>query len=192
MEYFVTTQPLRLPLELADLKAHVEILDYDGEDSKLTQYLQTCVSAIEKAYSLALITQTRTMHFDLWGRHFALYGWPIQAILSVSYTANDGTVATLPAENYSLLRNAGRLRFKAASDFPAVELAEAEAITVTYRCGFGDNPSDVPAEIRQSLLLLVGHFYAHREQVILGQVALEPKTLEWGADRLLAPYAIPR
>jgi len=35
-----------------------------------------------------------------------------------------------------------------------------------FTCGYGSAASDVPADIRQAALLIVGHLYENREAVI--------------------------
>ena len=53
------------------------------------------------------------------------------------------------------------------------------------RGGFGTEPEDVPADIRQALLLLVGYWFEHRDAVIVaGSGAVVPS----GFDRMVAGY----
>lgn len=40
-----------------------------------------------------------------------------------------------------------------------------EHIQITYTAGYGDACADVPARMRQAMLLLIGHWYATREAV---------------------------
>jgi len=64
-------------------------------------------------------------------------------------------------------------------------LRERQGIEVDYRAGFGEETSDVPADLRQALLALVGYWFEHRDAVIVaGSGAVVPS----GFDRVIAPY----
>lgn len=47
---------------------------------------------------------------------------------------------------------------------------QREAVQVVYVAGYGA-ASDVPANVRQAILLQVGHMYANREAVVTGTIA---------------------
>lgn len=54
----------------------------------------------------------------------------------------------------------------------------------------GGTKHNVPQPIRQAILLIVGHLYAHREEVLVGQVQTMAARLPIGAAALLAPYRV--
>jgi len=56
---------------------------------------------------------------------------------------------------------------------------------VIYHAG-SSSSSDIPEPIRLAILLLVGHWYEHREATIVKSQELIDTKL--GVDRLLAPY----
>ncbi len=61
------------------------------------------------------------------------------------------------------------------------------AIEIDYQVGFGTGPDDVPTDLKQSLMTLIGHWYQHREAVVLaGSGAIVPL----GFDQLIAPYKV--
>lgn len=61
----------------------------------------------------------------------------------------------------------------------ATQMAEHELqrglITREGTVGYGDEPSDVPAAIRQWILIQVAHYYEHREATVEGAVTHLPK-----------------
>lgn len=61
----------------------------------------------------------------------------------------------------------------------ATQMAEHELqrglITREGTVGYGANPSDVPAAIRQWILIQVAHYYEHREATTEGAVTPLPK-----------------
>ncbi len=62
---------------------------------------------------------------------------------------------------------------------------ELNAFEIAFTAGYGDEPTDVPAPIRQALTLLVAHWFERREPVVLGVGAQEVPTTVAG---LLLPY----
>lgn len=60
-----------------------------------------------------------------------------------------------------------------------------QGIEIDYVAGFGSEPADVPADIRQALLLLVGYWFEHRDAVI---VAGSGSVVPSGFDRMVAGY----
>jgi len=67
-------------------------------------------------------------------------------------------------------------------------------VTITFKAGYAadSSPTDyranVPEAIKQAILLLVGHYYENREQVITGTTVSEMK---WAYQALLHPYRVP-
>ena len=69
------------------------------------------------------------------------------------------------------------------ADMPPLQ--EREGIEIDYLAGFGSDPDDVPADLKQAMLGLVAHWYEHRDAVIVaGSGALVPS----GFDRLVAAH----
>jgi uncharacterized phiE125 gp8 family phage protein len=92
----------------------------------------------------------------------------------------DGTV--IPEAGYELDATTGRLR-------PLVpyEARTLGGVAVEYTAGYGDTAADVPAPLRQAMLLMIGHWYEHREAVITGSISTG---LPLAARALLAPYRV--
>jgi uncharacterized phiE125 gp8 family phage protein len=53
-------------------------------------------------------------------------------------------------------------------------------IGITVEAGFGATPAAVPEDLRQAVLLMVAHWYAHRGD--------EPQPLPAGIAALLTPF----
>jgi len=47
------------------------------------------------------------------------------------------------------------------------QLIEANGVRMRFVCGFGDAGANVDYRARQAMLLLIGHYYEHREEVIV-------------------------
>lgn len=46
-------------------------------------------------------------------------------------------------------------------------LRGCDAVEITYRTGFGDTANDVPEDLSLAMLRLIGHWYEHREAVVV-------------------------
>jgi uncharacterized phiE125 gp8 family phage protein len=68
---------------------------------------------------------------------------------------------------------------------PASVPRALNAYEVFFTAGYGDEPEDVPAPIRQALLMLVAHWFERREPVVLGAAPQEVPATVAG---LLLPY----
>ena len=65
----------------------------------------------------------------------------------------------------------------------------ANGIEVAFTAGFGDAAADVPAPIRQAILLLIAHWYEHRTPLEIGAQAQPVPDM---VGELLGPYRSPR
>jgi uncharacterized phiE125 gp8 family phage protein len=65
----------------------------------------------------------------------------------------------------------------------------AGGIEIAFTAGYGAAASDVPAPIRQALLLLVAHWYEHRDPIEIGTDAT---IIPAAVSELLQPYRVRR
>ena len=187
MALVLTTGPAVEPVTLAEAKAHLRI-DGDAEDTLVSSLIITSRLHIEAAMGLAMITQGWSYIIDAWpqGREVALPLRPVQSIAAVRLYAADGTIETLADDTY-LLDGSGtpaRVVRAAASPWPRPTRA-ASGIEVAFVAGFGDAPAEVPAPVRQAILLLVAHWHEHREPVQIGAPGALVPTM---VSELLQPY----
>jgi uncharacterized phiE125 gp8 family phage protein len=186
MALVLTSAPAVEPVTLAEAKAHLR-LDGTAEDTLITSLIITSRLHIEAALGLALITQSWSYFIDAWprGPEVILPLRPVQAVGAVRLYAPDESIQTIPADTY-LLDGAGvpaRLVRQAAAAWPKPNRA-ANGIEVALVVGYGDAAADVPAPIRQAILLLVAHWYEHREPVEIGAPVAVPQMV----SDLLLPY----
>lgn len=114
---------------------------------------------------------------------------PLQEILSVSYVGGRGDTQTWPADQYQAIGIGGlspaRLRPAFGARWPAGPYHGG--VTIRFRAGFGDDPSDVPAALGHALKLLAAGWYRNRESIITGTIVAE---MPLGVEALLAPYRV--
>ncbi|MFD0986772.1 head-tail connector protein [Methyloligella solikamskensis] len=186
MALALTSGPAVEPVSLAEAKAHLRV-DEDAEDDLISALITSARSWVERQYGLALITQGWSFYLDRVpdAGAVALPLAPLQSVESVTFHAGDGGTSELDADGYAYdaLSNPARLVFKSVSG--GASLRRLNGIEIAYTCGFGDAADDVPAPIRQALLLLIAHWFERREPVPAGG---EPPEVPAMVAGLLAPY----
>lgn len=186
MALALTSAPSVEPISLAEAKAHLRV-DEDAEDDLISALTASARGWVERQYGLALITQGWSFYLDRLpeGGAVALPLAPQQAVASVTFHAADGGTTELDADDYAYdaISQPARLIFKSVSG--GASLRRLNGLEIAYTAGFGDAADDVPAPIRQALLLLIAHWFERREPVAMGGEAPEVPAMVAG---LLAPY----
>ena len=165
--------PAEAPVMLAEAKAQLRV-DHDDEDPLIQHYIDAATAWLDGASGIlgrCLVSQTWQMDLD------AITG-PI--LLPFPDSVIDGAVFTDAAGgdlDYRIDRRDQRLLLRPLAGF-------GRPAAITFTAGYGA-PADVPAAIRQAMLLLIAHWYEHREAVSLGA---SPSALPMAVDALLAPY----
>lgn len=187
----LVTPPTATPVTLAEVKAHVGAADFTDDDAMLTAFIAAAVSHLDGWTGImgrCLEPQTWRQDFDDFRSCLRLPLFPVISITSVKYTDTDGAEQTISAANY-VLRNddAGAyVEFISSHSFPSLN-AEASAVRIEHLLGYAQvgGASGVPAAIKSAMLLLVGHWYANREAVVVGESVT---SLPLAVDALLAPF----
>ena len=112
---------------------------------------------------------------------------PIKSVDAIRVYADDGTFVALPLAGFTvdLASTPPRIvrRFATAVPDPGRRL---NGIEIAITAGFGPNPTDVPAPIRQALLLLIAHWYEHRDPGEIGSIEARVPA---AVSALLSTYA---
>jgi uncharacterized phiE125 gp8 family phage protein len=180
--------PAELPVSLAEFKAHLRV-DESHEDASIMSYCRAAVEHVERYTSMGLITQTFKQTYSAFpGAHSAwpaaenptamrLWRRPVQAVLSIQYLDGTGATQTLDPSVYEVVGANWSMTqpwivLASGQSWPATYVS-SQAITVTYRVGFGDDHNAVPEHIRQAILLVVGTWYGYREDIVMGAAVAE-------------------
>jgi uncharacterized phiE125 gp8 family phage protein len=187
MPLILTSGPAVEPIALAEAKAHLRV-DNVAEDTLIASLIVTARLHVEAAAGLALITQSWSWFRDAWpqGPALDLPLRPVQSIAAVRLYDAGGAAATLDPACY-FLDGAGtppRLVRQTALTWP-IPGRTANGIEIAFTAGYGPAAADVPAPLRQAILLLVAHWYEHRAPVESGA---QPAPLPDMISGLLAPY----
>jgi uncharacterized phiE125 gp8 family phage protein len=144
----------------------------------------------EEMTGLQLLTATRCFALDAapCHRRIQLGRAPVQSIESVTYLSSGSEVA-LDASNYSLIGpvgtkdvypTLGTIELASSASWPTLD-ETSQSLRIYYKAGYGDAPGDVPELIKYALMVYVGAFHQHGEEV----TALDLKQLPVGAQMVI-------
>lgn len=154
-----------LPIEA--LKDHLRLASgfalAPDQDGLLESYLRAAMAAIEGRIAKALIQRGFSWELEAWrdpaGQ--ALPIAPVSAIQSLTLFAEDGTPTVIPPAQVRLVADLHRPRIAGiGAVLPGIP-TNGRAV-IAFAAGFGPSWADVPADLRQAVLLLAAEFYEHR------------------------------
>jgi len=140
----------------------------------------------EAATDRVLITQTWQASFDCLSTPLKLARQSVQSVASITYVDVDGATQTLAADQYRLTGWDNSEIIPAYGVTWPTPRGDADCVTVTWVAGYGDDVEDVPAPIRQWILVRLATLFEHREEVVAGTIVSPIKAL----DSLLSPYKV--
>ncbi len=183
------TPPASEPITIDDLKAHSRI-DGTDEDAYLQQLITAAREHVETVTGRALITQTWDQWHDRFASEHKICRSPLQSVTSIQYVDTSGNTQTVSTSTYTVDTAAvpGVVRLAYGQSWPSTR-DEANAVTIRFVAGYGDDGKDVPMPIRHAILLLAAHWYEFREAVVIGGT---PLSVPMAFDTLIAPYKVVR
>jgi len=190
MSLVLTSAPAAEPLSVAEAKSHLRI-DGAAEDALIASLILTSRLHIEAALGIALITQSWRLHLDRWTDSgvIELPIRPLQSVEAVRVMDQSGTPTTVPTSDYIVDAAGSPPRLVPVNGGWPAPGRKVGGIEIDLDAGFGAEAEDVPGPIRQALLLLVAHWYEHRDPVEIGS----PETrIPAAVSDLLMPYRIKR
>jgi uncharacterized phiE125 gp8 family phage protein len=185
----LVTAPTIEPVSLDEAKAHVRIYAND-DDAMLSSLISAARQSAERFMNRAILTQTWDFFCDLLpcgNEPLELpMAAPLQSVTSLKYYDADGTQQTWSSSNYvvSVSKEPGTIRLAYGISWPSVRV-RPDSITVRYVAGW-TSAALVPYPIKQAILLLIGHWYNNREEVVAGTM----NKLESAAEHLLTQYKV--
>jgi uncharacterized phiE125 gp8 family phage protein len=164
------TAPAVEAVELGDAKDHLRVA-FSDDDRYISDLISTARRYAEDLQRRALITQTWTLWLDRFpsGDSIELPSPPLQSVTHLKYTDSDDSESTFSADDYIVdtASTPGNIVLAYGSSWPTVTLKPVNAIEIEFVAGYGAYPLAVPFETRAGILLLVSHWYEHREPIVL-------------------------
>ena len=180
----IITEPAVEPVTLEQVKNHSRITHIE-DDSWLLMAMVVARQYVEKTCELSLITQTRRTTFDGFRKPWLTLAYgPTLSISEIQYYDQTNTLQTLEDYQAALESNPCLIVPAAGQSWPQTMPNKMDAVKVTYVAGYGD-PENVPAALKQAILLLVDHWYSNRSAVEMGS----PGPIPFGVDSLINLFA---
>ncbi|MEM8663858.1 MAG: head-tail connector protein [Pseudomonadota bacterium] len=188
MVAILVSAPQAEPVTRDEAKAHARI-DGSAEDAQVDALIKAARTEVENRTGRALMAQGWRIVRDgvPAGGVVRLAPAPVISVDAVTVYAADGTPEVVPASEYQadLASAPGRLKFAAGRVWGARAM---NGLEVDITCGYGA-AADVPAPLKQAILMLVAYWFEQREAAAVGGVA---GPVANGLAALIAPYRMPR
>ena len=182
------TAPALEPVTLADAKAHLR-LDTDDDNQLLTAAIVAARVHVEALTRRLLIEQSWRVYLDQWPRKriVRLTPAPLISVDVVTVYDAEGDPTVVSEDDYEVDTVAVPGRLVLSGTAPVVVGKAVNGIEIDVTAGYGPSSVDVPAPLRQAIMMLVAHWYEHRGAVGHDMAGAIPPL---GFDALIAPYRI--
>ncbi len=185
----IETAATEYPVTLTEAKLHLRV-DFSDEDTLISNYIAAATAFAEEYTRMSLLTTTIRQAlsdfpaYSLYNPFQAirLFRPPLQELLTVKYYDSDNVQQTLydsAGDTSKLIIDSTRYP---ARIYPAYDTtwpttaSRPDAVEVRYKAGWS-SAAQVPPDIKQAILLLIGEMYERRENFV--------KQLPTAAERLL-------
>ena len=183
MAWKVTTAPAKEVWTLSEVKNYLKV-DTSADDTLITTLLQSAREVAERYLNQALITQTITEKLDrLNNPVIYLSVSPVISVSSFQYADSQNTTQTYNSSNYIVdtFEKPARLSVAYGKTWPTL-YGNINDVTITYTAGYNTEPSGVPMQIRQAILMMIADSYDNREDYV--------KKLPTASEYLLDQYRV--
>ena len=186
-----TTVPdAALPVD--EFKAHLRVGSGFGadtlQDAVLHGFLRAAIAAIEARTGKMLIERDFSWNLTMWRDASAqtLPVAPVRSISSVELVLRDGSREAVADDLFWLEQDQARPRVRSVgSCLPSIPAAGS--VIVNFQAGFGTVLTDIPADLRQAVMLLAAHYYEFRNES-----SLSDGCMPFGVSSLIERYKILR
>lgn len=183
-----TTAPTVEPVTAEELVEYLRTPSGAEDLRTLTRLQKTAREWVEKITQRSILSQQWEMVFDglPCGIEIELRRGPVISVQTVKTYSTGDVETVLDSSLYTTDVAGSRIWLKEGASWPT-DLRPYRSLVIAYTAGYGTLAAHVPEEIRQAIMMLVGHIYENREAMPstteggLGKVPL-------GALELLAPH----
>lgn len=168
----VITPPSAEPVSLSEAKLHLRV-ENNLEDAFIGSLITAARQMAEHYTGRVFVNQTIQTATDEFSDPIVLPVSPVIAIVSVKYIDANGAEQTISSGNYVLHKDdqSPYIRPAYGTAWPSVR-GQDDAVRISYTAGYGA-AADVPAAIKQYILLHVANYYKNRESLNVGNIVNE-------------------
>jgi uncharacterized phiE125 gp8 family phage protein len=198
----VATRPPVEPVTVAEARDHCRLVatgspESHPDDSFLERAIQAAREKAESYMQRSIIETTFEWTFDRFEDRYARLTLPRDPVLNVSqilYNDSNGDQQTFTAFTEQLTEAKSIIAPNWQSEWPDAR-GHLGDVTIQFTAGYEpdetQSPTDyranVPASIKNAILLLVGHMYENREAVMVDS---DSNKLQFAFESLLWPYRL--
>lgn len=174
--------PSSYAITLAEAKAHLHV-DSTDDDSYITSLIAVATEAVQNYSGWQLIGGVYEIALDGFPEDYIdLMPVPYWEGLKVTYKNTAGSTIDITSsctvDDYS-----SPPRVYHNSSWPTDIYDGANSVKVEFTAGYEEAQS-VPAVLKQAMLLMIGHYYEHREDQSDRQTYELPQASKWLMDQL--------
>lgn len=171
------------PITLSEAKAHLRV-EHSVDDTLITGLISAARIAAEQYTNRKLLLYDVTeLHHKIKERKIYLV-YPDPSSIEVEIKDELAMYDTFAAGEYTNIPGIhAYIQLRADRAWPSM-VAEPDAMRITYQTGF--TSSNLPRDIKQALLLMLGDYYENRENRARSYVS----TVVFAAESLLDRYRI--
>jgi len=187
------TAAAETPITLVDAKRQIRVEEAStAYDDDLKRIIKSATRWAETFTGRALISQTWELTLNGFPKaELVLPRPPLIDVASINYIDRDGVDTLLPANQYRIIGKGanmacGVLEPAFGTCWP-VPMSGRGVVTIEFTAGYGDAATDIPPDIQQALLLVVGRSNEHREDAVTGTISSK---VPFDAEDLVDVYRV--
>lgn len=163
MKLKLTVVPTVEPVSLEEAKDHLRV-DSADDNVLITSLITTARRFIESQTGKALIDQTWELRLDKAGETVLIPKAPLSVVSKIEVISESGVTTEVSSSLYDSDTpddSPGRVKLKEGCTWP--DHRGFDSFIVTFIAGYGAAATDVPDELKQGMLQLIGHYYDGRQ-----------------------------
>lgn len=161
-------------------EARAQVVENPGDDDQLLKrYILSAVESVERDTNIMLgirpvLIRWREFPVCLANRVLEIptEAFPIRKVKAITYRDSDGAIQSLTDYEVELYQRPAFLSLPPHVDWPIVTNGYLDTFQIEVTAGIAPDGHERCIELaKQAALLLVGHWYANRETVIVGTIS---------------------